>query len=132
MCRIIWAATAKNCARLPFDADHVHTPQVDLMDKRGGMHCIAPGFVFHIAAGHKPQFWIDLLREPGQCGFIAGAPSSQEICNFRRAFVDRAPVPRWHQQIYENRGRIGEALPPVPVGGEQEFGMTSSLNGESL
>ena len=52
------------------------------------MEGIAPGFVFHVAAGHEPQFRIDLVREPGQGGLVTAAPSFQEICDFRSAWVD--------------------------------------------
>ncbi len=34
------------------------------------MEGIAPGFVFHVAAGHEPQFRIDALRETGEGGFV--------------------------------------------------------------
>src|ERR1019366_5806139 len=73
--------------------------------------------VFHAAARHEPQFRIDVLRETCQGGFVTASPSSQELCDFYRARVDRSPVLPWHQQIYDKRGRIWGAIADCTGGG---------------
>ena len=118
-------------ARVPFDVGHVHQAEVDLMDQCGRLQCIALGFVFHVAAGHPAQFRIDVLREAGQGGFVAAAPSYQEIRDFRRVWVDRSPAPAKASTNIRKRGLFWGALPPVPADGEQSLTMISSRKQET-
>ena len=94
------------------------------MDQRRGLKGIALGLIFHVAAGHEPQFRIDVLREPGQGGFVTAAPGFQEVRDFRRACFDGSAVPPGHlniKQLFLRAGRFCGSTADCTGGGEQKL-----------